>query len=136
MSPVNYYAVLACGVASMMLGMMWYGPIFGKVWIKLMGFTEKDMTAAQKKGMGPTYLMAFLSSCVTAFVLSGYLSYNGLASINTAMIGVLFIWVGFYATTALSPVLWEGKSWKLYFIGISHQLVQLAMFAAILVSWK
>ena len=136
MYSVNYYAILVCGVSSMALGMMWYGPIFGKVWVKLMGFTQAHMEAAQKKGMGPSYILSFLSSCITAFVLSGYLSYNGLATINTAMIGVLFIWLGFYATTAISPVLWEGKSWKLYFIGIAHQLVQLAMFAAILVSWK
>ena len=135
MSPVNYYAIAVCGVASMALGMMWYGPIFGKVWMKLMGFTQAHMEAAQKKGMGPSYILSFLSSSLTAFVLSGYLAYDGSLAIANAMV-VLFIWVGFYATTALSPVLWEGKSWKLYFIGIAHQLVQLAMFAAILVSWK
>ncbi len=136
MITVNYYAVLACGFASLVLGMLWYGPIFGKIWIKLMGFTQAHMEEAKKKGMCPSMVMAFIASCVMAFVLAQYLGWNGLETIDKAAIGAFWIWLGFFATASISPVLWEGKSWKLYFIGIAHQLVQLLIFTAILVSWK
>jgi len=139
MYEINYYAVLVCGVASMALGMLWYGPLFGKPWMKQVGFTEKDMEEARKKGMAAMWssmLIAFISSCVMAFVLSGYLSYGGVVDVTKAAIAVAFIWVGFYVTTTISPVLWEKKSWAWFFITIFHQLVQLLIFAAILVSWK
>lgn len=39
MVPVNYLAILVAAVLSMVLGFLWYGPLFGKEWTKLMGVT-------------------------------------------------------------------------------------------------
>lgn len=60
-------------------------------------------------------------------------------SVNYLSKGLWFgflIWFGFIATTKLSSVLWEGRSWKLYFLNNAHSLVQLLIFSTILVSWK
>ncbi|MBP9771141.1 DUF1761 domain-containing protein [Candidatus Gracilibacteria bacterium] len=139
MSPVNYYAILVCGVASLMLGMFWYGPLFGKAWVKQIGFTEKEMEEGRKKGMKgmlPTMIMAMISSMVMAFVLTNYLSYSGAVDMTKALIVGAFVWLGFCATSTISQVLWEKKTWTWYFITIGHQLAQLIIFSAILVSWK
>ncbi|MDO8488446.1 MAG: DUF1761 family protein [bacterium] len=37
MVPVNYLAILAAAVLSMVLGFLWFGPLFGQTWMKLMG---------------------------------------------------------------------------------------------------
>lgn len=37
--PINYLAVIVAAAASMIIGMIWYGPLFGKTWRSLMGFT-------------------------------------------------------------------------------------------------
>ncbi|MCX6734537.1 MAG: DUF1761 domain-containing protein [Candidatus Peregrinibacteria bacterium] len=139
MSPVNYYAILVCGIASLMLGMFWYGPLFGGVWMKQVGFTEKDMLEARKKGMKcmlPNMIIATISSMVMAFVLTNYLSYSGAVDMTKALIVGAFVWFGFYATSSISPVLWEKKTWTWYFITIGYQLVQILMFCAILISLK
>lgn len=139
MSPVNYYAVLVCGVASLMLGMFWYGPLFGRIWMKQVGFTEKDMEEGKKKGMKgmlPSMIIAMIASMVMAFVLTNYLSYSGAVDMTKALIVGAFVWLGFYATSSISAVIWEKQTWTWYFINIGYQLVQILVFSAILVSWK
>jgi hypothetical protein len=32
---VNFLAILAAAVANLLLGFLWYGPLFGKPWMKL-----------------------------------------------------------------------------------------------------
>jgi len=34
---INGWAVLVCGVVAMALGFVWYGPLFGKKWLELIG---------------------------------------------------------------------------------------------------
>ena len=42
---INYLAVLVAGFIPMILGSIWYGPLFGKKWIELMGLTEEELKA-------------------------------------------------------------------------------------------
>lgn len=136
MNPINYYAVLVCGVASFVLGMLWYGPLFGKIWIKLMGFTEKHMDEEKKKCMSTKFVLAFIGSLVLAYVTANLFVYTSVVDLQKGLIMAVWLWLGFIATTTLSSVLWEGRSWKLYFLNNAYSLVQLLIFAAILVSWK
>jgi len=48
---INYLAVLVAAIASMALGFLWYGPLFGNQWKKLMGFTDKSMKAMKMTPM-------------------------------------------------------------------------------------
>ena len=40
---VNWLAVLVGTVLSMALGALWYGPLFGQYWLKLIGKTEEEL---------------------------------------------------------------------------------------------
>ena len=40
---INFLAVLVCGVVSMIIGATWYGPLFGKKWMKEEGSTEEEL---------------------------------------------------------------------------------------------
>ncbi|QQG39168.1 MAG: DUF1761 domain-containing protein [Candidatus Woesearchaeota archaeon] len=124
-------AVLLPAVASMILGMLWYGPLFGKAWVKLSGFTDKQIKATKKKGMGKSYFVAFVNSLVMSFVLVLFVN-----SFTANLVGALFlsflIWIGFIATISLGSILWEGKSIKLYFINVLYHLVNLAVMVAVI----
>ena len=39
---VNYVAILACGISAMVIGSIWYGPLFGKTWMQLTGKKMED----------------------------------------------------------------------------------------------
>lgn len=62
----NYLAVLGAAFVPMIIGSIWYGPLFGKAWMKEMGFTEETM----KNGNMPLIFgLSFVCSFIVAFVL-------------------------------------------------------------------
>lgn len=133
---VNPWAVLGAAVASMVVGMLWYSPaLFGKKWMKLMGFTEESMKAMQKKGMALQYGVSFVAALVMGYVLARMVYYLGAFDVVSALLAAFWLWLGFQATTLVNGVLWGGKPWTLYLIDAAHHLVSLALMAVILVSW-
>src|ERR1700752_1507680 len=112
MVPINYLAVLVASIVGMVLGGLWYGPIFGKQWVALMGWTPEHIEAAKAKGMGKSYAIMFVGSLLMAWILahaiifaSTYLMFYG--SLAGAVIGFLN-WLGFVAPVTIGMVLWEG----------------------------
>lgn len=132
---VNYLAVLVSAIAAMVVGFLWYGPLFGKLWIGLMGITKKQMEEGKKKGMGKSYAILFVSSLVFAYILAHFVKYLSAATVGDAISAAFWIWLGFIATIALGSVLWEGRPWKLYFLNVAYQFVALAIQAIILTLW-
>ena len=139
MVPVNYWAVLVAAVANMVIGSIWYGPLFGKKWMKLQGWSKDDLEKMKSKGMGKTYFLAFIGSLLMSFVLSHalvfaatYLNINGVGAGITAG---FWNWLGFIAPVALGMVLWEGKSWKIWSLLNGYHLISLMVMGVILAMW-
>ncbi len=142
MVPVNYWAILVCGVASMVLGSIWYGPLFGKTWQQLMGWgsVSEEQKKAMMAKMNQSYILAFLGALAMAYILShsltfaqAYLKSEGTsAAFQTAF----WNWLGFIAPVTLSTISWEGKSWKLWFLNNAYWLILLFIMGLILVNWK
>ena len=132
---INYLAVLVTAVISMVIGFLWYGPLFGKVWMQLMKIDKKKMEEAKKKGMAKSYIIMFIGLIIMNYILAHFVSY---AQAKTAVEGMqlgFWIWLGFIATVMLSSVLWEGRPVKLYLINVAHYLVALLVSGAILAVW-
>lgn len=125
-----FLPIFLAALASFAVGALWYGPVFGKTWMKLMNFTPESMKAMS---MTPARAMTigFISQLVFAFVLSRFV---GAVAMNAwgAMVLAFWIWLGFYATTTLGGYLWEGKSLKLVAFNMAYQLVGLLVTAAVL----
>ena len=133
---INYVAVAMAAVVSTIMGTAWYTILFGKQWRILMGINEVRMGNMKKRGMGKIYGANFIATLIMAFVLAQFVFAWGIADISGAMRLAFWIWLGFFATTMLGSVFWEGKSMKLYAINIGFQFVSLAMMAVILALWK
>lgn len=140
---VNYVAIFVTAIVNMALGFAWYGPLFGKQWTALMGWSKEEMEAGrikmQKEGW-KTYLLAFIGSLVMGFVLAHSLvfasAYLGIIGISAGFAAGFWSWLGFVAPVTLGSVLWEGKSWKLWILMNGYYLVSLALMGAILAVWK
>ena len=120
--PINYLAVLLCGIAAMVIGFLWYGPIFGM--------------AKAKDSMPQTYGLMFASSLVMAYVLDHFIWYAAPGSI-TILIGVktaVWAWLGLIATSSLSRWLFspDKKPLKLLAVDTGYYLVTLMAMGAIL----
>ncbi|MBI3331672.1 DUF1761 domain-containing protein [Candidatus Peregrinibacteria bacterium] len=134
--PLNYTAIVIAAVLNMVVGFLWFGPLFGKHWIKMMGFTSADMEKAKKKGMAPTYVMAFVASLIMAFVLAHSLifasDYLGVTGPMAGAQAGFWNWLGFIAPVTAGSVFWEEKSWKLWALTNGHYLVSLVLMGVVL----
>jgi len=138
--PINYLAVLAGAVSNMILGFLWYGPVFGKMWISLSGITDEKIKTAKDRSMGMLYAFAFVGALVMSYVLAHSLvfaeTYFSIKGINAGLMTGFWSWLGFVAPVTLGTVLWDGKSWKLWVLNNSYYLVSLLVMGAILSLWK
>jgi hypothetical protein len=135
---INIWAVLACAVASMVVGFLWYGPLFSKAWMRSVGINP-DNTEQMKKMQSeatPGYIAMFLGSFVMAYVLAHVLATYNTQTIGMGLQGAFWMWLGFVATVGLGAKFFEKKPWSYYFINQGYELVKLLVFSIILVSWK
>ena len=138
--PINNLAVLVSAIVSMVLGFLWYGPLFGKTWMSLSGITPDKIEAAKAKGMTKGYILSFIGSLLMAYVLAHSLFfasfYLKVSGISAGLMAGVWNWLGFIAPVTLGSVLWDGKPWKLWFLNNAYYLVNLLIMGIILVSWQ
>ncbi len=127
----NIWPVIIAAIASMILGMIWYGPLFGELWMKLSGLTKKDQETAKKKGMTAHMVAAFLGSVVMAFAMDMLFQALRVTNIGAAWAIGLIIWIGFMLTLTMSSVLWEGKPFALYALNNAYNLVNMMIVSSI-----
>lgn len=132
---LNFLAIALATIADFVIGALWYGPIFGKIWGKIHGFDKlsKAVQQAMMKQMGPLYGVQFAVTVLTNFILAIFISY--VPGWNAyALAG--FIWLGFVVPTQVSSVLFGGTDPKWIITKIALQsgasLVCLEVAAAIL----
>ena len=136
---VNYMAVLVCGVAAMVIGFLWYGPLFGKAFMKVMGADNMtpEQKAMMKKNMWGMYLIQFVLALITAYVLAYHIA--NWAGAETPVMVAICTWFGFILTTEAGAALWSGKpkklAWNMFLISASAQLVTFIVFGLILGAW-
>jgi len=133
---VNLWAVLAGTVSNMILGYLWYGPFFGKIWMAEMGSNRTSLTPAQKKEGSKAMAWAVLIALITSYVLADLMYYGGFLTPSKAIQFAVLVWLGFIATTQANNSIFEKRKWSLYIIGVSYQLVSLVVMATIIVLLK
>ena len=127
----------------MVLGFLWYGPLFGKLWMSLSGMTPEQIAACKEKGgesgMGKSYALMFIGSLIMAYVLGHALifasTYLHASGISAGLTAGFWNWLGFIAPVTLGSVLWEKKPWKLWILNNAYYLVLLSIMGVILALW-
>jgi hypothetical protein len=140
---INYWALLGCVVYAMVVGFLWYGPLFGKIWSRESGFTEADKAAALAKPtqMYLSYVLTAIGALAIAYVLNHGLvfgnEYLGMSmrDLGSNMMGALWFWLGFVVPVVLNEVLFGKKTWTVFGINIAYYLVLLLGMSAILTYW-
>jgi hypothetical protein len=133
---INIWAVLVSAIASMIIGYVWYGPLFGKKYMHEMGMDSMspEKKSEMKKGMTMTYLWQFIGSLVMFYVLARFMSATGQISMMGGLTVAFWAWLGFVVPIKLSDAIW-GNKMSLFWIGIGGMLVTLLIGGAILGLW-
>ena len=126
---INYLAVFLGGIASMLVGFIWYsGAVFGKKWARLMGYTDQSLKEAQKEmGMlyGVSFVLAILTTYILAHVVDLSLYFYGNPPIQTGLTSAFFMWLGFIMPVQVTGEIFGAKRWKVFQINTGYQLASL-----------
>jgi len=133
---VNYWAVIIAAVVSFFVSWIWYGPLFGNMWMRLSGYTKKNMTKDQKKGMGGKMVTALIAQLAMAFVVAVLISSIGISEITDVIFFAFLLWLGLIASIMIGSVLWDGKPMALFWLNSVHWLVIIEIMALIVSSWR
>lgn len=133
LSDVNWITIIIAAVVNMIIGGLWYSPVlFGDRWIKLMGFSQKQIDEAKSQSMAKSYSLMAIFSVVMAFVLSRLIDMTGIIDIYAALILGFLLWLGFIATTKAGDTIFGKKPIGLYIIDAGYYLVSMLAMSAIL----
>lgn len=162
---INFLVAAIAALIPMIMGSVWYGPLFGKAWMKEMGFTEESMKGAN---MGLIFGLSYLCSFFIAVVLQtliihqwgmfsslhsepGFIEGTGEAAISfqdfmtnygtrfrTFGHGVLHgTIIGLLVVGSVITIksLFERRSFKYIAMNIGYWVITLALMGGILCKW-
>lgn len=142
MPEINYLAVLVSAIGFMVIGSLWYGPLFGNLWMQGMGWDPNNAASKEKmkKSAPQAYFQMFIGAILTCFVFAHVLWAFGVASpeTNSALGGVqgaFWMWLGFIAPLLYGKKLWEQKAVKYLAVDLGYYLVVLLIAGVILKLW-
>jgi hypothetical protein len=130
---LNWLAVIVSTIANMIIGALWYGPIFGKRWMAELGLTQEDI---ETDGMWKDYAIAILNSFLMAFVLANVIAWTGVTGIAAGLFLGLVMWVGFTGFTFAVNHAFEDRSLQLWLINSGIYLAGLLVMGMILAVWQ
>lgn len=137
------WAALIAAAATMVLGFVWYGVLFEKLWLRAMGFG--DLSADEKKRMQqeavPGYAISTVGAAVTAVLLdflvdwaqpgSPYADQHG-AVVGLAVASTAFL--ALYVPSTLTAQFFEGRRWVAWALGVGYWGI-LALVTGAAVGW-
>lgn len=121
---VNWVAILAATVVSMVVGGFWYAPpVFGNEWMKLIGKKRKELP----QGWMPI-VSGVAAGAVTAYILAHFIYqahqfYADRSFLSVALTTAFFAWFGLNLTRMFTHYSFEGRSHKLTIMNGAHELV-------------
>jgi hypothetical protein len=123
---VNWIAVIIAVVLFEGLGMLWYGPLFGKAWLAAMGHTPDMSNQNMLMAIGVVNTLV----CVTG--LAWLINKVGAATLSAAIMTSVAAWFFFSLTTQSLEYLYMGMSLQLLEINAGYLLVSFVIAGATL----
>ena len=136
MHEVNLFAVLVAGIVPMVIGALWYGPLFGKRWLAMMEMTAEEV----QEGFNPvkTYGVSFVLALVTAYVIAQLVAELGPEGGGSAMVGVhvaLMALIAFVLPVTQQSVTFEKRKAGLAWLNVAYNGVALLGQAVVIAVW-
>jgi hypothetical protein len=136
----NGLAILVSAIVSFALGSLWYGPLFGRVWQRAMGFATKPARAEIARGSAINLIATFfialgLTHNVLIWRPSTWQAGPDEAPWTYAVFAGLQVWLFFIIPMLLNGVAFERKPWRVFFLNAAFHLLSVMTMAMILSYW-
>jgi hypothetical protein len=127
---VNWLAVLVGVVATNALGFLWYGPLFGETWLRMIGKKREELHASSSM-----YVVTAVASAITMVALSLIVHAFGAGSFVQGLIAGVVTWVGIGATATFVYTTFEGPPTNVWMLNAAYQLVIYAVMGGVFAIW-
>lgn len=122
---INWIAVLVAAVVAFIVGAVWYGPLFGKAWQKIVGLSDKEAAEGAPKVFGGAFILTLIISVNLAFFIGDKdFAFGLFAGFATGF--------GFVAMAFGVNYLFEHRSFKFYLINAGYNVVILTLMGGII----
>lgn len=122
---LNYFGLTICGIVSFLISAIWFGPLFGKVWLEYSHLNQKKMEDIQSEKRGKKLTIAAAGTLLTSVIYSWFIWRCSITSIWELVLFDALICTGFLFTNMLNGVLWGRQKIQTVLINLSYQFVNL-----------
>jgi hypothetical protein len=130
MANANILAILVAALSGFLIGGLWYGPLFGKIWQREAGVSQEAMgETSSLKLFGLTFLFSVLS----AVFLGHLLASTGVTKPHVMMMISIGIAIGFIIPAFGTNYLFGRKSGTLFAIDAGYWVVFYAAMGGVFV---
>jgi Protein of unknown function (DUF1761) len=130
MANANLLAILVAAFSGFLVGGLWYGPIFGRIWRKEAGITKQQMGAVNPIKL---FGLTFAFSVVSAIFLGHLLVSTGVTKPHIVMMISVGVALGFIIPALGINYLFNNKSGKLFAIDAGYWIAFYAAMGAVFV---
>jgi hypothetical protein len=127
---INWWSVIVAALSTFLLGGLWYGPLFGKTWMKSFNFSIEDL---KNRNTTRTFGLSFILALIAAFILDMFIGHQ--ADLLTGLLAGFFAGLGWVVTFTGIQYLFEMKTLKIFMVNAGYSLVSLTIMGAILGVW-
>lgn len=124
--------IIGAIVASIALGFVWHGPLFGKKWMAYNGLKQPKKGEATFGMMLPGFIASIVMLFVQSAVMGRAFQLVALQNIGQALLIAVILWLPFTALTLANIYTWSGKSKGMFVLDAGYSLVSILVTAAIL----
>lgn len=115
---INWIAVALGAVFSMVLGTLWYGPLFGKLWMKLIGKKPEELNS------NPTmYVFTFIAALVGSLVLAVLVNSLGISTWGPGLVAGAVVWIGIGVTGLVTTSIFNETKAGVVALFAAYQLI-------------
>lgn len=128
---VNWIAVVLGGIFNMALGALWYGPLFGTIWLKAIGKKADEIESS-----ATMYVLPLLAALVSSYFLATLITGLAITAWWQGMLMGIIVYVGVGATATLIVGTFEDSprsAWLLYTL---YQVIVFGSQGLLFVLWK
>lgn len=133
---INWLAVPVAGLITLFVGGLWYGPLFGKVWMQEFGITEEEIKASGSPA--PAMIKSFIASMVLGIGMSLVISWSGMpagdwagGAVVGACVAILVVGGAVFPNYAF-----ESKTLRHFLIHLGNITVSMVLIGAMLAVWR
>ncbi len=129
-STINWLSVIVAALSAFLIGGIWYGPLFGRTWMRLFNFTEEDL---KKRSIPLTFGLSLFLAFIAALNLEMFIGAEAGAAYGT--IAGFLAGIGWVATYLGIIYLFEMQSIKAFLINGGYCVVSLTVMGLLLGLW-